>query len=180
MKWQSYVILKLHVSNIKIQFWKNFKLLTFEAKHCNQQIKHINFSIERRYFAGSTIVAAVGNRNKKIASPAKQNRSSKSKCTKVKLINHQIMKNKSQLRNNTQASLSNHIPPMIDDCGNGESNEEDENVDFVQEWINTYTFLSREFILSFNFLLFFDFINTCKIASCPIRANYFALWINSD
>jgi hypothetical protein len=31
---------------------------------------------------------------------------------------------------------------MIDDCGDADENEE--SVGFVQEWINTYVFLSRE------------------------------------
>jgi hypothetical protein len=33
---------------------------------------------------------------------------------------------------------------MIDDCGDADENGE-ESVGFVQEWINTYVFLSREF-----------------------------------
>jgi hypothetical protein len=86
--------------------------------------------------------------------PLRSNRLSKSKCTKVKLINQKIKGNKS--------SLGNHISTMIDECGNEEDGNNRANVDFVQEWINTYTFISREFILSFNF--YFDFINTCEMA----------------
>lgn len=63
--------------------------------------------------------------------------------------------------NNTQASLDNRNA-MIDDCGGsgasvGIGNEDDEDpnngagISFVQEWINTYAFISREFIS----LLFF-------------------------
>lgn len=104
----------------------------------------------------------MGNRNKKIVPPVKSNRSSKlkSKCTKIKLINQQM----SGRNNNTQASLDNRNA-MIDDCGGsgaivGIGNEDDEDpnngagISFVQEWINTYAFISREFISSYYFLIF--------------------------
>lgn len=37
---------------------------------------------------------------------------------------------------------------MIDDCGAVDESSE-KSVGFVQEWINTYVFLSREFLFSF-------------------------------
>jgi hypothetical protein len=37
---------------------------------------------------------------------------------------------------------------MTDDCGDADENDQ-ESVSFVQEWINTYVFLSREFFVIF-------------------------------
>lgn len=45
---------------------------------------------------------------------------------------------------------------MIDDCGGVEESNE-KSVGFVQEWINTYSFLSREFCFYFSFSSFFRY-----------------------
>lgn len=69
--------------------------------------------------------------------------------------------------NNTKASLDNRNA-VIDDCGGGGvnggiGNEDDEglnngaSVSFVQEWINTYAFISREFIIILCFFIIFIF-----------------------
>ena len=42
---------------------------------------------------------------------------------------------------------------MIDDCGDADMNSE-KSIGFLEEWINTYVFLSREFFLPF-FLYYF-------------------------
>jgi hypothetical protein len=47
---------------------------------------------------------------------------------------------------------------MIDDCGDVDEYNE-KSVGFVQEWINTYVFLSREFLPFFSLLVFlFSFL----------------------
>jgi hypothetical protein len=53
---------------------------------------------------------------------------------------------------------------MIDDCGEVDEYNE-KSVGFVQEWINTYVFLSREFLPFFSLLVFlFSFLHlsTCQ------------------
>lgn len=75
-------------------------------------------------------------------------------------------------KNNTHG---NHNA-MIDDCGNsgvsgGLGNEDDDSsnngagVSFVQEWINTYAFISREFILLFHHQFFINLLARKKTSS---------------
>lgn len=79
-----------------------------------------------------------GHRNKKIASPAKP---ISTKCSN-NIINQQTKSgHKVKDRN---GSLGNNDSLMIDDCGAVDESSE-KSVGFVQEWINTYVFLSREF-----------------------------------
>lgn len=52
---------------------------------------------------------------------------------------------------------------MIDDCGDADMNSE-KSIGFLEEWINTYVFLSREFFLPFFFYYFplFPFIPNAR------------------
>lgn len=65
---------------------------------------------------------------------------------------------------------------MIDDCGAIDESSE-KSVGFVQEWINTYVFLSREFLFSFRhyfpllvFLLIHIPISSCFLTGCEEKS----------
>jgi hypothetical protein len=86
-----------------------------------------------------------GNRNKKVATPGKPKTGRK--CLN-NVINQQIKRGPNKNRNITKVSNDNL---MIDECGNVEDNNSNDDydnekvvVDFVDEWMHTFAFLSRE------------------------------------
>lgn len=100
-----------------------------------------------------------GNRNKKIVTPNKRNNSYNTSKTKSmgrpkclnNVINQQIKTSNKNTRNMTKV---NNDKLLIDECGNVEeenNNINDNNnekivvVHFVDEWMHTFAFLSREF-----------------------------------
>lgn len=98
----------------------------------------------------------------------------RSKCSN-NIIN-QHTKSGHKVKGYNSSSVNSDIL-MIDDCaGVDESNEK--SVGFVQEWINTYDFLSREFLFAFllifliRYEFFFHFIRfqwhlvSVKLKSC--------------
>ena len=125
----------------------------------------------------------VGNRNKKIARPSSKN--NPSKCLNNAINQRQKAGNK--LRNGTTSKVSNENNFVIDDCGEAQGSNKnnkkssnnnnndiamnaigsevrEKNVDFVEEWMNTFAFLSREFSLFFSSLfldLFTNFYFLC-------------------
>jgi hypothetical protein len=98
------------------------------------------------------------NRNKKIAAPGKPSR--------VKCPNGKV--NQRHKAGNNSSSSNDNL--MIDDCREVEANNE-ASVGFVQEWINTYAFLSRELLC--HFLLFpvisFPFSSLESAFQFPLR-----------
>ncbi|CRK98370.1 CLUMA_CG011729, isoform A, partial [Clunio marinus] len=77
-----------------------------------------------------------GNRNKKIAGPGK---AISSKCANNKINQHPKSRHKVVTHNNSSSRNDNL---MIDDCGDVDDHIE-ARIGFIQEWINTYAFLSQ-------------------------------------
>lgn len=145
----------------------SFDLLTHFFLNC---CKFVNEnSTERRHI--------IGNRNRKLARPS-------SKTTPSKCLNNAInqqLKGGNKLRNGTTSKVSNdnnNNNLMIDDCGEPQGSNKnnkkssnnnndiamnaigsevrERNVDFIEEWMNTFAFLSREFFYII-FSLFYSF-----------------------
>lgn len=128
-----------------------------------------------------------GNRNKKIA---RKGNGSPSKCLN-NAINQQL-KTGNKLRNGTKVNNNNFV---IDDCDgeaqgsnrsikkNSSNNDDtatnaigsevrERNVDFVEEWMNTFAFLSRKFIFFPPFELTLIFLDTNKSFSVWDEGSY--------
>lgn len=75
----------------------------------------------------------------------------RAKCSN-NIINQQIKSGRKVVGKNSSSVNNDNL--MIDDCGDLDENNE-KSVGFVQEWINTYVFLSREFA-NFFFVISFS------------------------
>lgn|SRR5690349_10388812 len=96
----------------------------------------------------------------------------RAKCSN-NIINQQIKSDRKVVGRNSSSVNNDNL--MIDDCGDLDENNE-KSVGFVQEWINTYVFLSREscqffFIISFSLPPLSNFLLRCTSSAFEIQVD---------